>query len=231
MTKLYDAFISYGRPDSLLLAKDLKASLEAKGFAVWFDKHDIKPGVDYQKKIDDGIEKASNFLFIISPHSVNSPYCGKELDLAIKLNKRIITLMHVKEISRETWQGRNQGKTSDKDWEDAQAKGLNVSNNLDPRIRKIHRVSFQEGKDDFEKSLAVLIEALGEDDDDYVKKHRNLLVKALEWELNHKQTIYLLIGEEIEQAKEWLKKKRPKAERFIPTDLLRVYYRKYQECQ
>jgi hypothetical protein len=36
-------------------------------------------------QIDDGIEKAHNFLFIIAPHSINSPYVQERIELAIKL--------------------------------------------------------------------------------------------------------------------------------------------------
>ena len=220
MSKIRDGFISYGRPDSKDFAAKLQSRLAEKGFEVWFDKNDIPLGVDYQKEIDDGIERASHFLFIISPHSANSKYCRKEIDLAIKRNKRIIPLMHVEEISRETWQERNPGKTSDDDWEAAKAEGLNVSKkNLHREARKINWVYFREEQDDFEKSLAGLIDIL-QSHADYVDKHTRLLVKALEWERNQKQTRYLLVGEEKQQAEDWLKVRfQGEQAPCIPTDL------------
>ncbi|NEQ28118.1 MAG: toll/interleukin-1 receptor domain-containing protein, partial [Microcoleus sp. SIO2G3] len=92
MNKFCDAFISYGRADSKAFATQLHGRLLKQGLKVWFDQNDIPLGVDFQNQIDEGIEKAHNFLFIIAPHSINSPYCRKEIELAIKLNKRIIPL-------------------------------------------------------------------------------------------------------------------------------------------
>ncbi|MGK7873462.1 MAG: hypothetical protein AB4426_09155 [Xenococcaceae cyanobacterium] len=35
----------------------------AQGFNVWFDQDDIPLAVDFQEQINDGIEKAHNFIF------------------------------------------------------------------------------------------------------------------------------------------------------------------------
>ena len=122
MTVFQDAFISYGRADSKAFAIELHQRLMAAGFTVWFDFEDIPLGVDYQKQIDDGIEKADNVLFIISPHSVNSPYCDLEVERALKRGKRIIPLLHVEQISRATWQERTPDGT-DEQWAAYQAAG------------------------------------------------------------------------------------------------------------
>ena len=106
MTGFQDVFISYGRADSKEFAKKLHERLTQQGLEVWFDFEDIPLGVDYQNQINQGVEKTHNFVFIISPHAVNSPYCAKEIELAVKFNKRIIPLMHVEEISREIWRQR-----------------------------------------------------------------------------------------------------------------------------
>ena len=204
MSQLFDAFISYGRADSKAFATKLQACLHKQGFKVWFDFNDIPLGVDFQNQIDDGIEKSCHFLFIIAPHSVNSPYCGKEIDLAIKHNKRIIPLLHVESINRETWQQRNRNGT-DEEWETYKAQGKHDHfQNMHPTIRKINWVYFREGVDDFDQSLAGLI-ALLKHHGDYVENHTHLLTKALEWERNQKQTRYLLTGEERQQAETWLK--------------------------
>ncbi|NER38429.1 MAG: TIR domain-containing protein [Oscillatoria sp. SIO1A7] len=204
MTKILDAMISYGRADSKAFAEKLEARLKEQGFQIWFDFNDIPLGVDFQNQIDDGIEKASNFLFVISPHSVNSPYCLKEIELAIKLKKRIIPLLHVMQISRETWQQRNPSGT-EADWEAYKAQGRHESyKNMHPTIQKLNWVYFQEEQNDFEESLAGLIDLL-RSHADYVKQHTRLLVKALEWERNQRQTRYMLVGEERQQAEAWLK--------------------------
>ncbi|MBD1860074.1 MULTISPECIES: toll/interleukin-1 receptor domain-containing protein [Trichocoleus] len=193
MIKFFDAFISYGRADSKDFAEKLYQQLTERGLKVWFDKRDIPHSVDYQLQIDDGIEKAHNFLFIITPHSVKSSYCRKEIELAVQCHKRIIPLLHVKadELKEQTH----------------------------PIIRKIQRLEFQEGIDDFEKSFANLIKVI-QRHEDYVQQHTQLLAKALEWERNQKQTSCLLIGEEKQQAQSWLKIRfKDEQPPCIPTDL------------
>lgn len=203
MNPFQDAFISYGRADSKAFAQKLNHRLVEQGLEVWFDFDDIPLGVDYQRQIDDGIEKADNFLYIIAPHSVNSPYCGKEVDLALKRNKRIIPLLHVEKIDRATWQQRFPQGT-DADWETYQAKGLHSSfPNMHPEIAKINWIYCREGIDDFEAAFQQLLSLL-ERQKIYIRQHTQLLAKALNWERNHRQTSYLLVGEERRQAEEWL---------------------------
>jgi WD40 repeat protein len=219
MNNLFDAFISYGRADSLAFGRKLYEQLLKVGLKIWFDQNDIPLGVDFQNQIDDGIEKAQNFLFIIAPHSVNSPYCLKEIELAIKRNKRIIPLLHVEQISRETWQQRFPLGT-DEEWEAYKTKGKHtVFQNMHPTICKINWVYFREGIDDFEKSFADLIDLLRRNAD-YVEQHTRFLAKALEWERHQKQTNCLLIGEEKQQAEAWLKRRfKDEQPPCVPSDL------------
>lgn len=219
MENLFDAFISYGRADSKGFATQLYARLHKQGLKVWFDQNDIPLGVDYQKQIDDGLEKSHNFLFIIAPHSINSPYCRLEIELALRRNKRIIPLLHVEQITQETWQQRNP-KSPMSAWKDYKAKGLHSSfPNMHPAIAKINWVYCREGIDDFEKSFAGLLETF-ERHQDYVHQHTDFLAKALSWERHQKQSRYLLIGEERVNAEAWLKfrfkNEQPPCE---PTDL------------
>ena len=204
MQVFQDIFISYGRKDSLEFAARLNRRLVDRGFTVWFDYDDIPLGVDYQKQIDDGIERADNFLFIISPHSINSPYCTLELELALKHQKRIIPWLHVEKISYETWQQRNPTGTVE-EWAEYQIKGLHDHfQNMNPVLRKINWIYGREGQDDFEAAFAGLLE-ICDRHREYVHQHTRLLAKALEWERNQKRSPYLLIGEERLQAEEWLK--------------------------
>ncbi len=219
MNDFQDAFISYGRADSKAFATQLYAQLLKQGLQVWFDQNDIPLGVDYQKQIDDGLEKSHNFLFIIAPHSVNSLYCRLEIELALRRNKRIIPLLHVEQITQEIWQQRNPHRPLSA-WEDYQTKGLHSSfPNMHPAIAKINWVYMREGIDDFETSFAGLLEIF-QRHQDYVHQHTYLLAKALEWERHQKQSRYLLIGEERLKAETWLKFKfqneQPPCE---PTDL------------
>lgn len=219
MNNFYDAFISYGRADSKAFATQLHQRLLAEGLKVWFDQNDIPLGVDFQNQIDDGIEKSDNFLFIIAPHSVNSPYCWKEIEQAVQRNKRIIPLLHVEQISQETWQQRNPHGT-DTEWHDYKAKGLHSSfPNMHPAISKINWVYFREGLDDFEISLVGLLQIFARHQD-YVKQHTCFLSKALEWERNQKQHSYLLVADQKQQAEAWLKVRfKDEQPPCVPTDL------------
>ncbi|MEO1094756.1 MAG: TIR domain-containing protein [Cyanobacteria bacterium J06638_28] len=203
MNPIQDVFISYGRADSRDFAAKLNRRLLDEGLEVWFDFDDIPLGVDYQKQIDDGIEKADNFLFIIAPHSVNSPYCGLEIELAVKRNKRILPLLHVEEISRETWQQRNPSGT-DEQWAEYKEAGKHSCfPNMHPLISKINWVYFREGQDDFEKSVQDLL-AIFKRDALYVRQHTELLNQALDWEQDNRDPRHLLVEEPLQKAKAWL---------------------------
>ncbi len=204
MNGFQDAFISYGRADSKAFALKLYQHLSDRSLNIWFDFENIPLGVNFQNQIDDGIEKADNFLFIIAPHSINSLYCRKEIELALKYHKRIIPLLHVEQISRETWQQRHPQGT-DADWDAYQAKGLHSSfPNMHPEIGKINWVYFREGIDDFEQSLSGLLELFARHQD-YVRQHTYILATALAWEKHQKRSRYLLVGEECASAEAWLR--------------------------
>lgn len=215
----FDAFISYGRADSKAFATYLTARLKAIGLNIWFDQEDIPLAVDFQEQINNGIEKTHNFIFVIAPHSVNSPYCLKEIELAVKLNKRIMPILHVENISRDTWQSRNPTGT-DAEWQAYQAAGKHtVFQNMHPVISKINWINFRENVDNFEDSLDGLVNAIRKHQQ-YVHQHTEILGRALEWSRNQKREQYLLLEERKRQAESWLK------QRFIheqppclPTDL------------
>ncbi len=214
-----DAFISYGRADSKAFAIRLNQRLMAEGLNVWFDSENIPLGVDYQRQIDSGIEKAHNFLFVISPHSINSPYCQLEIALAVRHNKRIIPLLHVDQISRATWQQRNPTGT-DQQWDDYVKAGLHsVFPNMHPEISRINWVYFREGIDDFEAALTGLLEVIHRQES-YVQQHTYFLDKALVWERQQKRSPYLLIGDDRQQAETWLRLRfRDEQPPCLPTDL------------
>jgi len=102
-TRFRDVFISYGRAESKAFATKLCEQLTEKGYKVWFDQNDIPLGVDFQHQIDEGIEMAHNFIFVIAPHAVKSPYCRKEIDLAVKRGKRIIPILQIEPTTKEVW--------------------------------------------------------------------------------------------------------------------------------
>lgn len=203
MNPLQDIFISYGRADSYHFAKKLNDCLVAEGLTVWFDFDDIPLGVDYQKQIDDGIDKADNFLFVISPHSVNSPYCALEVERALQQGKRIIPLLHVEAISYATWQTRHPEGT-EAEWQEYQAAGKHSSfPNMHPTIQAINWIYVRES-DDFAQALHDLLD-IYQRQREYVRDHTVFLNHALDWQRHQKETQYLLAGARIQQAHDWLK--------------------------
>lgn len=199
-----DAFISYGRVDSKAFAAVLNQRLMAEGRRCWFDMKDIPVGVDYQRQIDQGIERAHNFLFIISPHSVNSPYCAKELELALKYHKRIIPILHVETITYECWRQRYPQET-EADWVAYQTAGLHSCHpNMRPELARINWACFREGIDDFEGALVNLL-ALFQEHQAYVNSHTEILTQALLWQQQERHPQYLLSGEARLAAERWLK--------------------------
>jgi hypothetical protein len=94
---LPDVFISYSRRNSAFV-KQLADSLTAQGKNIWLDQTKepligITPGSKWWDEIRHGIETADNFLFVISPDSVVSPYCNAEICHAMQFGKRIITVL------------------------------------------------------------------------------------------------------------------------------------------
>ncbi len=96
MQQLYDAVISYARKDSKDFAVKLRDELHEQGFKTWLDLSDMPPAIKFQSEINEVIEKSHNFIYIISPLATASEYCDEEIDLAVKLNKRIIPLLYIK---------------------------------------------------------------------------------------------------------------------------------------
>jgi WD40 repeat protein len=221
MDVFQDVFISYGRADSKAFAIQLHQALLRRGLKVWFDQNDIPLGVDYQNQINDGLSKSHNFLFIISPHSVNSDYCRKEIELAAQLNKRIIPVLHVQQIDYPTWQQRYPNGT-EAEWKAYQAQGLHYGDtrnpNMHPAIAKINWLNYQAGECEPDTAFQKLL-SLIHSDQDYVYKHTFFLAKALEWERHQKQIRYLLVGEERADAEAWLKVRFEGHPPCEPTDL------------
>ncbi len=186
-----DIFISYGRAESKHFAYQLHDLLTEKGYKVWFDQNDIPLAVDFQDQIDEGIEKADNFIFVIAPHSIRSPYCRKEIELATKYSKRIIPILHI------------------------EPSGAMIGEFMHPSVSKRNwiymRQNVVEGKgqnewldiDDREQGYNGLLSILASHKD-YVRRHTELLHTALEWEKQYRNTRYLPFGDRQTESEQWL---------------------------
>jgi WD40 repeat protein len=144
-------FISYSRKDKAF-AEKLNIALQEIGLGSWIDWIDIPPTADWWDQIEKGIESADAFLFLLSPESVVSEVCGREINHAVKNGKRLIPLI---------------------------ARDVN-SQDVNAALRKLNWIYFRE-QDNFETSLRKL-EAGIKTDLGWVESHRRLQVRAIEWE-------------------------------------------------
>ncbi|MEB3210949.1 MAG: TIR domain-containing protein, partial [Leptolyngbyaceae bacterium] len=152
------------------------------------------------------IAKSHTFIFIISPHSVNSEYCDKEITRALQYRKRIIPILHVEQIDRPLWQQRNPHGT-DAGWMAYQEKGLHSSfPNMNPHIGAINWIYMREGQDDMGRSLSGLEQTL-KYHQDYVQQHTEYLNAALSWTRHQRQIEALLLGDTLQTAEAWLKRR------------------------
>jgi WD40 repeat protein len=167
-----DLFISYSRKDVEFVHRLCDALSSAQREA-WVDWRDIPPTAEWLEEIKSGIEKSDNFLFIISPDSLESPVCQGELSEAVERNKRLIPLLH-----RDV-----------------------PGNRLPTPLAKINFIFFR-SSDDFQSAFAILKHAL-DDDLDLKRRHTRLLVRAREWEDHGHHPSLLLRGRDLQEAQEW----------------------------
>src|SRR5215467_11985298 len=87
-----DVFISYSRKDRAFVSR-LRKALEDRQKRVWVDLQDILPAEDWLKKIQVGIEAANNVVFVVSPDSLSSAICEKEIAYTLQNHKRLIPIL------------------------------------------------------------------------------------------------------------------------------------------
>jgi hypothetical protein len=76
------AFISYSHQDEAFVLA-LVQRLDEHGVGVWIDRVDLLIGDSLIRRIGDAIQDEDFVIAVISEHSVKSPWCGKELSLAV----------------------------------------------------------------------------------------------------------------------------------------------------
>ena len=144
-----------------------EALTEAKRDA-WVDWQDIPPTAEWLKEIDSAIDAAQAVVFIISPDSVASRICSREVTHAVEQNKRLIPI-----VCRDV---------NDKDVPEALA-----------RLNWI----FLREQDDFATALKSLIHAAWIPTSDWVRAHTRLLVRASEWDQKGRDDSFLLRGSDL----------------------------------
>ena len=84
--------LSYSRRDKDF-CEELHDKLTESGFSTWVDWKDIPPASEWLDEIYKGINNADSFLIVISPDSIASPECEKEVVHAMEGGKRIIPVV------------------------------------------------------------------------------------------------------------------------------------------
>jgi hypothetical protein len=101
---LTSVFLSYATaaPDGQV-AKAIHNALTKSGIKIpaWRDREKLRGGDRFSEKFARAIRDAESFLFLLSPRSVASKWCRRELSRADGLEKPIIPLL-LEEVSRET---------------------------------------------------------------------------------------------------------------------------------
>src|ERR1700731_3986155 len=83
-----EVFISYSRKDKNFVRK-LGEALNARDRKAWIDWKDIPLTAEWQQEIFRNIDSADNFLFVISPDSVASANCRREIERAVEKHKKM----------------------------------------------------------------------------------------------------------------------------------------------
>ena len=170
-------FISYSRKDIDFAGKIVQALAE-ENLDTWIDWKSIPKGEEWEQEIYDGIEAADAFLFLISPDSVRSEMCNKEIAHAVNNGKRILPIL-------------------------IQDTGTEI---IPKDVSKINWIFFRDGQDNFEKAIDEIRETVNTDYD-WLKFHTELLVKARRWEHRNFERSLLLRGKDLEEAESLLSSK------------------------
>jgi len=105
-----DIFISYSRKNKEFVHR-LDDALKSLGREAWVDWRDIRPTEEWMQAIYGAIEGADTFVFVLTPDSVASAVCGREIAHAAAENKRMVPIV-AREVNANTvpealWKSRN----------------------------------------------------------------------------------------------------------------------------
>ncbi len=167
-------------------------SLRAQDRDVWLDTAALSDAEVFPEAIRRAIESCEAFLFVITPAAVSSNYCEQEAEYARTLGKRIVPVV------RES--------VPDADVPEA--------------IRERNWIPFVDDAE-FDRSVERVIAAV-DTDLEYRTEHTRWLVKAIEWDREHRDHSFLLRGNELDGAETWLAGAAADADP-PPTELQRNY--------
>lgn len=171
------AFITYATQDRALMER-VRQNLHTHAITTWLHAEDIDKARDYGQQIEQGIRQADNVLFFISPHSIHSEWCLKELNIALHYHKRILPLL-ISPVSPDE---------------------------LPEAIRGLQYVDFTDNNEDRDvrRDLDDVVRTIRDSEAEYHARHKLLLVQAHKWEVKGHRDSLLLRGRQLDLAKDWL---------------------------
>jgi WD40 repeat protein len=155
-------------------AARLRTALYSRGI----DSHgdwDLETGDDYAQQLRVLIASVDVFVFLLSPDSVRSGPCRQEVELAVALGKRMVPVSI-----------RDHG-----------------SDDVVPEPLRTPQWTFMRSETEFDAGVAVLDETV-RTDIGLAREHRRLLLGADNWDRNQRRRGYLLRGEALHAAEQWL---------------------------
>jgi len=185
----FDAFISFGKQESGDFAHQILNRLSENKWDVYMDRNDIPLMIENEEFVFGAILRSDNFIYVISPNTIRSEYCKKELEFAIRFNKRIIPVLHRALGHDEKF--------------------------LDEIVANKSSVSIENPEENV-SGVITAIEKILRTDMDYVRLHSKYLFQARKWDLKGRKNTGLLFGPERKKALNWLAQK---SDSLIPMQL------------
>ncbi len=166
-------FVSYSRKD-VERVRRLHAALLTRQREIWIDWEGIPPSADWMREIEAAIDSSEAFVFVLSPDSLQSQVCARELDHAVAQHKRLLPVV-VRDID---------------------------STAVPPALAKLNWVYLRD-VDSLDAGLELLVQAI-DTDLDWVAAHTRLIVRSREWEARAFDASLLLRGADLTVAERWL---------------------------
>ncbi len=216
-----DVFISYSRKDSEFVQR-IHGGLVKRNRDIWIDWEDIPLTSNWWREICEGIEGAETFIFVMSPDSVASPICNFEIAHAVQYNKRIVPIVRREVNEAETFARLERVKLPEGAREILVDRDLLAVGRQSWAVLARHNWIFFEDDSAFDTTFDKLLNTL-DTDLTHVKLHTRLLVRALDWERSKRNPSFVLLGDEIVGAENWLHEADVQFNSPVPTRLHRTY--------
>jgi WD40 repeat protein len=207
-----DVFLSYSRKDTGFV-REIFESLSAHKREAWIDLHDIDYSSKWWEEICAGIDGADNFVLFVSQNSLESLFCQREIQYALKHNKRIIPFL-ISPIDQPAMF---------KAWQDNPdlSKFENVAHENWESIQAIQWIDYTQ-INEVDQGVAALLETV-DSDPERVKLHTRLLLRLRDWDSRGRDPSGLLRGEDLALYEQWLGESLVKGTPPHPTDEQAAY--------